>query len=226
MRHTNPQVHRLTPTALTPALVLATLLCWAGPSLAGRPLSVDDANVNEVGAGHVEAWYARQSGDTNVWTVAPAYGIAKGVEIGAAVARDATNDASTNTLQAKFQLTSSLKDGCNLGASVGASQTNNGLGNTVFVNGLVTCNTGYGSVHVNLGSNRPPQGPSLGTWGVALERELGPFTAHGEVFGQEKDSPTVQVGLRTEVVKNITLDGTAGRANGESVLSLGLKFQF
>jgi hypothetical protein len=226
MKHTNPQVHLLAPTALTPALVLAALLCWAGPSLAGRPLSVDDANVSEVGAGHVEAWYARQSGYTNVWTVAPAYGIAKGIEIGMAVARDATNDSSTNTLQAKFQLTSSLKDGCNIGASVGASQANDGLENTPFVNGLVTCNTGYGSVHVNVGSNSPPQGPSLGTWGFAVERELGSFTAHGEVFGQEKNSPTVQVGLRTEVVKNIILDGTAGRANGESVLSLGLKFQF
>jgi hypothetical protein len=127
--------------------------------------------VNEVGAGHVEAWYAHQPDYANVWTVTPAYDIARGVEIGMAVARDATTDPSTNTLQAKFQLTSSLKDGCNLGASVGASQTKNGLENTPFVNGLVTCNTGYGSAHVNLGSNSPPQEPTLRTWGVAVERE-------------------------------------------------------
>jgi hypothetical protein len=207
-------------------LSAAAALLWAGPSWAGRPLSVDDANVNEVGAGHVEMWYARQSGNTNVWTVAPAYGIAQGIEIGLAVARDATNDSSTNTVQVKFRLTPSRKDGCNVGASVGASQANNGVENTPFVNGLPSCNSDYGSLHINLGSNSPPVGPSLGTWGIAFERELGSFTAHAEAFGQERGSPTVQLGLRTELFKNVQLDGTAGRVNGESVLSVGLKFQF
>jgi hypothetical protein len=207
-------------------LLFAAALLWAQPSLAGRPLSVDDANVNEVGAGHVEMWYARQPGTTNVWTVAPAYGIAKGIEIGVAVARDATNDSSTNTAQAKFRLTPSLEKGCNLGATVGASQANNGVENTPFFNGLLSCNSGFGSVHLNLGSNSPPTGPSLGTWGLALERELGSFTVHAETFGQENGSPTVQLGLRTELVKNVQIDGTAGRVNGESVLSVGLKFQF
>jgi hypothetical protein len=207
-------------------LLFAAALLWAQPSLAGRPLSVDDANVNDVGAGHVEMWYARQPGYTNVWTVAPAYGVAKGIEIGVAVARDATNDSSTNSLQAKFRLTPSLEKGCNLGASVGASQANNGVENTPFFNGLLSCNGGFGSVHLNLGSNSPPTGPSLGTWGLALERELGSFTVHAETFGQENGNPTVQLGLRTELVKNVQIDGTAGRVNGESVLSVGLKFQF
>jgi hypothetical protein len=221
MRYLNTRRSRLSPLML-----MAVALVWGETCLAGRPLSVDDANVNEVGAGHVEMWYARQSGNTNVWTVAPAYGIAQGIEIGVAVARDATNDSSTNSLQAKFRLTPSLKEGCNLGASVGASQANNGVENTPFVNGLLSCNAEYGSVHLNLGSNSPPKGPSLGTWGLALERELGSFTVHAETFGQENGSPTLQLGLRTELVKNVQIDGTAGRVNGESVLSVGLKFQF
>lgn len=209
----------------------ASLLCmaamlWAQTCLAGRPLSVDDANVNDVGAGHVEMWYARQPGNANVWTVAPAYGIAQGIEIGVAVARDATNDSSTNTVQAKFRFTPSLEKGCNVGASVGASQANNGVENTPFVNGLLSCNADYGSVHLNVGSTSPPGGPGLGTWGLAVEREIGSFTAHAETFGQENGSPTVQLGLRTEVVKNVQIDGSAGRVNGESVLSVGLKFQF
>ena len=211
---------------LSPLMLMAVALVWGETCLAGRPLSVDDANVNDVGAGHVEMWYARQPGYTNVWTVAPAYGIAKGIEIGVAVARDATNDSSTNSLQAKFRLTPSLEKGCNVGATVGASQANNGVENTPFFNGLLSCNGGFGSVHLNLGSNSPPKGPSLGTWGLALERELGSFTVHGETFGQENGSPTVQLGLRTELVKNVQIDGTAGRVNGESVLSVGLKFQF
>jgi len=208
------------------ALALAASALFAGPSWAGRPLSVDDANVNDVGAGHVEMYYARQPGYANNWTVAPAYGIAEGIEIGLAVARDATNDTSTNTVQAKFRFTASKKDGCNVGASVGASQANNGQENTPFVNGLMSCNKEYGSLHVNLGSNSPPQGPSLGTWGVALEREFGAYTGHMEMFGQENGSPTFAVGVRTEVVKNIQIDGSAGRVNGESVLSVGLKYMF
>ena len=211
---------------LSPLMLMAVALVWGETCLAGRPLSVDDANVNDVGAGHVEMWYARQPGYTNVWTVAPAYGIAKGIEIGVAVARDATNDSSTNSLQAKFRLTPSLEKGCNVGATVVASQANNGVENTPFFNGLLSCNGGFGSVHLNLGSNSPPTGPSLGTWGLALERELGAFTVHAETFGQENGNPTVQLGLRTELVKNVQIDGTAGRVNGESVLSVGLKFQF
>jgi hypothetical protein len=208
------------------ALLCLVAMLWAQPCLAGRPLAVDDANVDDVGAGHVEMWYARQPGYTNVWTVSPAYGIARGIEIDLLVARDATNDTSTNTLQAKFRFTPTLKDGCNVGASVGASQANNGVENTPFFNGLLSCNGGVGSVHLNLGSNSPPKGPSLGTWGLAVERELGAFTLHAETFGQENGSPTVQLGLRTELVKNVQIDGTAGRVNGESVLSVGLKFLF
>ena len=208
------------------ALLCLVAMLWAQPCLAGRPLAVDDANVDDVGAGHVEMWYALQPGYTNVWTVSPAYGIARGIEIDLLVARDATNDTSTNTLQAKFRFTPTLKDGCNVGASVGASQANNGVENTPFFNGLLSCNGGVGSVHLNLGSNSPPKGPSLGTWGLAVERELGAFTLHAETFGQENGSPTVQLGLRTELVKNVQIDGTAGRVNGESVLSVGLKFLF
>jgi hypothetical protein len=216
----------LMPTHITTVLVLFAAGFFMQPCFAGRPLSVDDANVNEVGAGHVEMWYARQPSNTNVWTVAPAYGIAPGIELGVAVARDATNDSSTNTIQAKFRFTPSKKDGCNVGASVGASQANNGAENTPFVNGLMSCNADYGSVHFNVGANSPPSGPSLATWGVAVEREWGAFTGHTEFFGQEQGSPTFQLGVRTEVFKNILLDGTAGRVNGETVLSVGIKIQF
>lgn len=36
--------------------------------------------------------------------------------------------------------------------------------------------------------------------------------------------PSLRLGLRTELFKNVQIDGTAGRANGESMLSVGLKF--
>ena len=42
---------------------------------AGRPLTVDDANVNEVGEGQVEGWWTRSPNGARSWTVAPAYAL-------------------------------------------------------------------------------------------------------------------------------------------------------
>ena len=201
--------------------VLASSAC-----MAGRPLAVDDANVNDVGAGHVEAWYARTAGGVDVWTVAPAYGLIEGVEIGGSLARDATNKVNTSALQAKFRLTPSRKDGCNVGAVIGASQPNNDTTNTTYLNGLLSCNGEAGSLHINLGANRPPDSPTLLTWGLAIEREFGALTPHLEYFGQEQSIPTLQIGLRTQLNKSLQLDGTVGRVGTDTLFSLGLKFLF
>jgi cytosine/creatinine deaminase len=50
--------------------VLAITLSLALVARAGRPLAVDDANVNDKGAGHVEAWVARDTSKSNVETLA------------------------------------------------------------------------------------------------------------------------------------------------------------
>lgn len=215
-----PIVKITAPLIVTLALLSSTIC------LAGRPLAVDDANVNEVGAGHVETWYARQPGGVNAWTVAPAYGLTEGVEIAASWARDATNKVNTTALQAKFRLTPSLKNGCNVGAVIGASQPNDGSDNTPYINGLLSCNGDAGSLHLNLGANHPPGGPTLNTWGLAFEREFGAMTAHVEYFGQDQSKPTFQLGLRTELLKNVQIDGTVGHSSGDALFSLGLKFQF
>ena len=95
-----------------------------------------------------------------------------------------------------------------------------------FVNGLLSCNGDWGSVHLNAGATRPPGSDTLGTWGIAVERGFGAWTAHLESFGQAGGSPALQVGLRTQVAKGVQGDATAGRVNGDTVLSLGMKFQF
>ena len=209
------------------ALLVITLpFALAVPSLAGRPLAVDDANVNAVGSGHVEVWYERQPGNTDVGTVAPAFGVAEGLEIGAAFARDSTNGVSTNLVQAKFRWTASQDDGCNVGTTFGIQNTPGSGTNTPFVVGLFTCNSTWGSVHVNLGTQHPSDGPSAGTWGIAFEHAFEAFTAHVETFGQEQTSPKLQLGLRKDIAKNIQLDATVGRADNDTVLSLGMKFMF
>ena len=223
MLHPRPlNKHQITHAALV-ALVISL---FSGPSLAGRPLAVDDANVNDVGAGHVETWLNRHADSTNMWNVATAYGLADGMEVGLTLAGGASSELATTVLQAKFQLTPAVSNGCNFGTSLGVSQPHNGGANTPFVNGLLSCNAEFGSVHINAGANRPPEGPTLATWGIAVERGFGAHTAHLEAFGQEQTSPTVQVGWRTDVAKNVQLDATLGRASSETVLSLGMKFQF
>jgi hypothetical protein len=209
-------------------LVALTLLLGTATCMAGRPLAVDDANVNDVGAGHVEMFYQRLPGATHAWTISPAYGVAEGVELAASFNRDNTADIHTTAIQAKFRLTESRKNGCNLATSLGFSQPNGGgLGLSKFINGLASCNAGdAGSVHLNLGLVNPPGGPTVGVWGLAFEREFGAITGHAEVFGQENQAPTVQFGLRRLVTPSLQLDATVGSLQGETLYSVGLKFLF
>jgi hypothetical protein len=208
-------------------LLTATLLAGAaGAAWAGRPLTVDDANTNDKGAGHVEAWVAREDRATVV-NVAPAYAPFEGVEFAVALSRDTTNKVTANAAQVKWRITESRENGCNVGTSLGAAHVGSGGGNARFVNGLLTCNAGdIGSLHVNLGLVKPSGSSSVRTWGVAFERGFGPVTPHIEFFGEKGSKPTVQVGARTEIVKGIQLDGTVGRIDGENLYTLGVKFQF
>jgi len=116
-------------------------------------------------------------------------------------------------------------DGCNAGAVLGVTQAR-GAGRMPYVNGLFTCNSAWGATHFNLGANRASGGPTLGTWGVAHEREFGAVTAHVEAFGQRLAKPTFQIGARKEIAKGLQLDGTLGRSNRETLVSVGLKVGF
>ena len=143
-------------------------LTLGAPAQAGRPLTVDDANVAEAGTGHVEAWYARRPDRADTWTVAPAYVPVDGLELGARILSDRTADETTGSVQAKWRITPSLESGCNAGAVLGVARRSGAGGNTPFVNGLFTCNGAWGATHFNLGAAREPGEPTLGIWGVAM----------------------------------------------------------
>ena len=213
---------RSLPIQLAPACLLIAL---TAPAHAGRPLTVDDANVNDTGNGHVETWYARQPGRVHTWTVAPAYAPIDGLELGAAFSRDRTTPQSSQAVQAKWRITPSQEAGCNAGAVAGLSHAR-GAGNTPYVNGLLTCNSPWGATHLNLGANRAPGGPTLGSWGIAHEHPFGAVTAHAELFGQRLSKPTFQIGARTDIARGVQLDGTVGRSNRETLVSVGFKVSF
>jgi hypothetical protein len=211
---------------LLPGLLFAASLLLCGVANAGRPLTVDDANTDDAGSGHVEGWYARQPGRANTWTVAPVFSPMDGLELGASVTRDRTAASTSQSLQAKWRITPSQDNGCNSAAVLGASQTRGQSGSTPFLNGLLSCNSALGATHLNLGAQRASGGPGVGTWGLAHEREWGPVTVHAEAFGQRRVKPIFQVGARKDLSPRLQLDATLGRNNHQKLFSVGFKQSF
>lgn len=208
-----------------PLLVASGLLACLSAH-AGRPLTVDDANTDDAGTGHVEGWYARQPGHAHTWTLAPAYAPVDGLELGASVTRDRTAASTSQALQAKWRITPSQEAGCNTALVLGATQTRGQGGTTPYLNGLLSCNSTWGATHLNLGGQRPSGGPGVATWGLAHERAFGVATLHVEAFGQRLAKPTVQVGARSNLTHRLQLDATVGRSNRDTLVSVGLKQSF
>lgn len=202
------------------------LVAVAGSAWAGRPLTVDDANVADVGGGQLESWYARPASRDKLWTTAVGVGVLDWLELGGAVERNFSGPQTATSLQLKMRLTPSRDGGCNFGAVVGRAHANRGGGEATYLNGLFTCNIDGGPLHVNLGAIRADGDSTVKTWGLAKEFELGEVTAHVEVFGQQHAKPTWQMGLRRELVKNLQLDGTLGRSERKTVFSVGLRLGF
>ena len=193
---------------------------------AGRPLTVDDANVNEVGEGQVEGWLTRSPNGSRSWTIAPAYAPIKNVELGAGFAREQKTGLESVNVQAKFRFTESQEKGCNFGAVIGTARTD-GESSNEYVNALFTCNhPTLGSLHSNLGALGFSKSQRIGTWGLAWERSYGELTAHVEVYGQQQDTPTWATGLRRNILPKLQLDVSVGRQAGQNLLTLGTKWMF
>jgi hypothetical protein len=193
---------------------------------AGRPLTVDDANVNDVGEGQVEGWWTRSPNGSRSWTIAPAYAPIKNVELGAGIAREQKTGIESVNVQVKFRITESQEKGCNFGTVVGTARTD-GESSNEYLNALFTCNhPTLGSLHTNLGALGFSKSQRIGTWGLAWERSYGEVTAHVEVYGQRQETPTWATGLRMNILPKLQLDASLGRQSGQNLLTLGTKWMF
>ncbi len=194
---------------------------------AGRPLAVDDANVNDKGAGHVEIWVARDSDKINTWNVAPAFAPVEGVEIGVSYAKARKTGTAEQAIQAKWRITPSQENGCNVASTLGTVHEK-GVGNSPYLVGILTCNSAIGSVHVNLTRHNPKEDKSFNSWGVAFERAMGSITPHIEAFADQGQKATLQLGAKTEIREGLQLDGTVARdrQNRANVFSVGIKQSF
>ena len=217
----------LSPVSSSVACFIAlTTLVLCMPAQAGRPLTVDDASVNDTGDGHVEMWWTRAPGGTRSWTVAPAYAPVDNIELGAGISREIGTGIQTQNIQAKFRITPTQDNGCNFGAVAGYARVE-GDSSKPYVNALFSCNSAtLGSLHTNVGALDASGSQRVRTWGVAWERAYGDVTVHIEKFGMEHEKPTVATGLRFNVMEDLQLDTSVGRTNKQNVVTIGLKWMF
>jgi hypothetical protein len=209
---------------MKPLILAATLLISLNAAHAGRPLLVDDANINDQGAGHVEAWIVKNGTDKNI-TIAPAYAISKSLELSFSYNRDLPYTDSVSGIGAKYQITEPNEKGCNTAASLGYARTTGSR--ALSLNLIGTCHFGAVEAHLNLGAaHDSATRTDTRTLGIALEKEFGSVTAHLEALAQEQAKPIFQIGARKEVFKHWQLDGTLGRQGGQNLFSLGTKYQF
>jgi hypothetical protein len=205
--------------------LISLLLCTAlSSAFAGRPLAVDDANVNEVGAGHVEAWFEKNGSEKSL-TIAPAYSPIKGLELALAYNRDQPYTSNIVALGAKYQITRPKEGGCHAASSLNVARSSGS--NAAIVNVIGTCQLGFVDMHMNAGIGRNLSTKNnLKILGLAFEKDVDFATVHAEVQAVEDSKPLFQIGARKEVFKNWQLDGTLGRQGGQNVFSLGTKYQF
>jgi hypothetical protein len=205
-------------------VIAATLLMTVNASYAGRPLLVDDANINEKGAGHVEAWFEKNGSDKS-FTIAPAYAVANGLELSLSYNRDTPYTAAITSVGGKYQISKPQDKGCHSAVSLGLARTSGN--HAVGINLIGTCSLGGPDIHVNLSAARDSAThTNARALGVALEKDVGLATLHIEAVAQQHAKPVFQVGARKEIIKNWQLDGTAGRQGGQNLFSLGTKYQF
>lgn len=182
---TGTAIHRITALA---AGTIAALAFVSNSACAGRPLSIDDANIDDKGTGHIEAWVAREPGKSDVIYVAPAYSPWQVVELSGLPLRNRTDLISSVGALARAQVTEPKKSGCNFLVALGHQHFSPG-GNLPFAYTAATCNKNDFTLHGNLGAAKPSRASSFGTWGVALEHDAGTFTAHVESSARRFRTP-------------------------------------
>ena len=221
------EAYAMRPLQSAAALLAALLtLSLAAPVWAGRPLNVDDANVNEAGEGQLETWFARDRGRSGVWNIGPAYSPMAGLELGATAARDRTLRINTFSVQAKLQLSKPLEAGCYYAGIVGVSRPDGQPGGSPYGTAITTCAMAPGALHLNLGASRAPGESAAAALGVAWEQDLKFATGHVEMLAEQRNKPAFNVGLRRDVAKDVQIDGSVGRSDRQTLWSVGMKFQF
>ena len=220
---------------------LFALLLVAAPtaSLAGRPLTTEDASVLEDQRCQVEAWIDRGRDASQAW-LAPACNFSAGIEWQAGIARTRESGRSFTTAtyaQAKglFKESDDASP-WGVGWVVGINrdllrETHRGWKDPYV---LVPASVALGDVliHANLGWSRDrAERRDRSIWGAAIEIPAGTHvTWVAEAFGEGSEKPFLRAGARIGVVKevldiDVTVVSRPGGTREERYISLGVFWQ-
>jgi len=207
------------------AAAMAALGLLAAPSVqAGRPLSVDDAGVNEPGQCQLEAWGARSSGADLLLVASPACGVLPGLELGLEVGaprHSSTTDAGRGIAlkyAPDWAQAGDWKFGAKLAAgSVRPAGSGHWYSAPSTVLGLATYSINeQWTAHANLGvAFEHPDAVRKAAAGLALA-----WTPHerwlvfAELTGTEQQTATRGTGARYWLIPEVLgLDATVSKAN-------------
>lgn len=110
---------------------------------------------------------------------------------------------------------------------MGRSAVIDDSGYSIYGWGILTCNsTNWGSVHANLGWDKPNTSSANVLYGVAYEYPLENLVPNIEWMHVEGSENITSIGLRTEIVKNVQLDGSYRIQGDNKYWTLGGKLQF
>jgi hypothetical protein len=151
----------------------------------------------------------------------------EGLELGAAIAKSNSSGETSYSLQLKKLFTSPQENGCNTGGTLGRTSVQNDNAYTLYGWGILSCQSAqWGTVHLNLGWIKERYGSSQQLTGFAFEYPLENFTPHAEWLRLEGEKNTMAIGARTELFKDVQLDGSYRVQDGQNYWTLGVKWQF
>lgn len=224
-------------------LLLAGLLAGlTSAAQAGRPLITEDAGVLDARDCELELVGSRERAGGDVPTVRGAgaqlgcgVGLSTQVALFAGRARADGERADALALVGKTALRAltETQGGVVIAWSVGGERSGGSFRHeTTELKAVFTQPVDQWLLHANLGWTRSESARQNGTlWSVAAERTgLGPFDAMAEVFGDDRDEPWLNAGLRwTAIADRLFVDASYGVQMNSArarLATIGLKFAF
>lgn len=222
-------------------LLLICLLCICSQNAqAARPFVTDDARLTTAGSCQVESWSRLYTRSVEAWAL-PACNPTGNFEITAGGGRARPEGQSSTTdqiLQIKSLVRELTPHGLGWGLAVGTvrhpeiAPGPNQLGNSyAYVPLSVSMNDDRWILHANAGWLRDKAShQNRFTWGLGAEIPASPrWLLIAESFGDSRNRPFVQTGLRYAILPNLLqIDATLGQQlnplPGGRWLSFGLRF--
>jgi len=220
--------------------VLCLVLSWPAVAFAARPFMTDDARLTTAGSCQLESWTGRYADRSEFWAL-PACNPTGNLEItaGGSSLRGADQGHSTDAvLQIKTLFKTMPANGWGAGVALGqlrhqaSAPSGPDQGQTyLYLPVSVSFGEGRWVTHTNVGWSRDrASGQDQLTWGMGLETQLHPrWLWIGETFGNGRQKPFWQTGLRYQVVPDrFQIDATWGAPQGlrsaQNWLSFGLRW--